>query len=77
MVSTHLLSFLIDVMNSCFFLFRDRFLNFRSQYELNDASTLSALKVQTDNLKKHWQIIAYVVQRYHENFIFKLFKDLK
>ena len=34
---------------------------------------LSILKVESCKLKKHWQMIAYVFQKYPENFAFQLF----
>ena len=44
-----------------------------SVYEIENPEISIDLKVQSFKLKKHWQMIAYVLQKYPENFAFQLF----
>ena len=44
-----------------------------SVYEIENPEISIDLKVQSFKLKKHWQTIAYLLQKYPENFAFQLF----
>ena len=55
----------------------ENFSSDRSPSKNLSASEFKALKVQSCKLKKHWWMIAYVFQKYPENFAFQQFKNLQ